>query len=188
MSKAPLAFTRPSPLAAVAVPGRFGADRGAPGVVLTVLHPHALATVIARSGKAKATKDALGALRSVSVMWAGADQYYVKSANTAEGALAADLRKKLSGVASVVDQSHGRVTIRIAGDRARAVLAKGTPVDLHPDVFAVGQSAVTQMAHVGIHLTRTGDDNYELSVFRGFAQSFWEWLTEMSLEFGYQVT
>ncbi len=87
-----------------------------------------------------------------------------------------------------VDQSHGRVTIRIAGDKARAVLAKGTPVDLHPAEFPVGQSAVTQMAHVGIHLTRTAEDTYEISVFRGFAQSFWEWLTEMSLEFGYQVT
>ena len=36
-------------------------------------------------------------------------------------------------------------------------------------------------------LTRVGEDAYELSVFRGFAESFWEWLTEMSLEFGYQV-
>jgi len=188
MSKSPVIFSRPSPLASVAVPGRFGADRGAPGVVLSVVHPHSLATVIARSGKAKATKEALAALRAVSVMWAGVDQYFVKSAITVEGALAADLKKKLAGIASVIDQSHGRVTIRITGDHARAVLAKGTPVDLHPDEFPVGQSAVTQMAHVGIHLTRVAEDAYELSVFRGFAESFWQWLTEMSLEFGYQVS
>ncbi len=101
MSKSPVTFTRLSPLAGVALPGRFGADRGVPGVVLTVIHPYSLAIVIARSGKAKATKDALAALRGVTVMWAGAEQYYVKSANTAEGALIADLKKKLVGTASV---------------------------------------------------------------------------------------
>ena len=69
----------------------------------------------------------------------------------------------------------------------RAVLAKGTPVDLHDDEFAVGRSAVTQMAHVGVHLTRTGEDGFELSVFRGFSESFWEWLTEQAEEFGYLV-
>ena len=71
--------------------------------------------------------------------------------------------------------------------RARTVLAKGTPVDLHPDVFPVGKSALTQMAHVGVLLTRVGDDTYDLSVFRGFSESFWEWLSEQAEEFGYLV-
>jgi sarcosine oxidase subunit gamma len=44
------------------------------------------------------------------------------------------------------------------------------------------------MAHVGVHLTRVDEDTFELSLFRGFAESFWEWLTLMSEEFGYQVT
>jgi heterotetrameric sarcosine oxidase gamma subunit len=43
------------------------------------------------------------------------------------------------------------------------------------------------MAHVGVHLTRVGRDAFELSVFRGFSESFWEWLTEQAEEFGYQV-
>ena len=47
---------------------------------------------------------------------------------------------------------------------------------------------MTQMAHVGAHLTRTGDDAFELSVFRGFSANFWDWLTTMSEEFGYQLT
>ena len=180
-------FSRPSPLAPVALPGRFGADHGAPGVVLSVVHPISLVTVIARGGKSKAVETALAGLRNVTVMWAGPDQHYVRSEGHGEGALAADLKKKLAGLASVIDQSHGRVTLRIEGSKARALLAKGTPVDLHPDHFAIGQSAVTQMAHVGVHLTRVAADAYELSVFRGFSESFWEWLCEMALEFGYQV-
>ena len=68
------------------------------------------------------------------------------------------------------------------------MLAKGTPVDLHKSEFLIGKSAVTQMAHVGVHLTRTGEDAFELSVFRGFAESFWEWLAQQAEEFGYRVT
>ena len=49
----------------------------------------------------------------------------------------------------------------------RSVLAKGTPVDLHRQEFPVGKSALTQMAHVGVHLTRVGKDAFDLSVFRG---------------------
>lgn len=172
---------RESPLKDVVRAGRYGADTGAPGVTLSVVPPVSLVMVIARKGKSKAVKEGLAVLRGVTVMWAGPDQHYVK------GVEAAGLKKKLGDAASVIDQSHGRVTFRISGAKARALLAKGTPVDLHMDEFPAGKSAVTQMAHVGVHLTRTATDEFELSVFRGFSESFWEWLTEQALEFGYQV-
>ena len=53
--------------------------------------------------------------------------------------------------------------------------------------FGPGKSAMTQMAHVGVHLIQTAEDTFELSVFRGFAENFWEWLTEQAEEYGYQV-
>lgn len=177
-------FTRISPLRDVAVQGRFGADKGAPGVTLTVRHPMSILTVIARAGQGEATASAL---EGHTAQWAGPDQYFVLAQNRGEGAFYREIKEKLSGLASVADQSHGRVIIRIAGPKARSVLAKGTPVDLHPAEFAVGRSALTQMAHVGVHLTRVGEDAYDLSVFRGFSESFWEWMTEQAEEFGYQV-
>lgn len=182
----PAIFTRTSPLANSALPGRFGASHAQPGVRLSVVHPLSLVLVTAR--KSKVSQDVLKALRGPRVMWAGADQFYVQSANHSEGALATELSKKLGSAAAVVDQSHGRITLRVAGPNARNVLAKGTPVDLHRDQFTIGKSVVTQMAHVGVHLTRIADDEFELSVFRGFAESFWQWLTEQSAEFGYQVS
>lgn len=179
---------RTSALQTMAVQGRFGADKGAPGVLLSVVHPLAICTVIARKGKAKALKDALATLKSVHVLWSGPEQYFVQSSSKSESVLYTELNKKLEGLASITDQSHGRVTIRISGPKARAVLAKGTPIDLYADEFALGKSALTQMAHVGVHLTRTGKDEFTLSVFRGFSESFWEWLTSQAAEFGYQVT
>jgi sarcosine oxidase subunit gamma len=175
---------RVSPLRDVAIQGRFGASRGTAGVTLTVRHPLSIVTVIARAGQGEATAAALAGHQS---QWAGPDQYFVLAEGRGEGALYRELKARLAGIASVTDQSHGRVVIRIAGPKARAVLAKGTPVDLHPGEFPVGKSALTQMAHVGVHLTRTGEDSYDLSVFRGFSESFWEWLTEQAEEFGYQV-
>ncbi len=179
---------RTSALQNVAIQGRFGADKGAPGVSLLVVHPLAICMVIARKGKAKALKDALATLKSVDVLWSGPDQFFVQSSSKSESAHYSELNKKLEGLASVTDQSHARVTIRISGLKARAVLAKGTPIDLYADEFPLGKSALTQMAHVGVHLTRTGKDEFTLSVFRGFSESFWQWLTSQSAEFGYQVS
>lgn len=176
-------FTRVSPLQHVAVQGRFGAGKGTPGVTFTVRHPMSILTVIARAGQGEAA----AALKGYEAQWAGPDQWFVLSEGRGEGALYREVKAKLSGLASVTDQSHGRVIIRIAGPKARAVLAKGTPVDLHPAEFPAGKSALTQMAHVGVHLTRVGEDAFDLSVFRGFSESFWEWITGQAEEFGYQV-
>ncbi len=172
---------RSLPLCGIATPGRHGADRGAPGVTLSIIHPVSLYTVISRKGQSKIVASALNKLRSATVMSAGPDQYYVQSDKPL------DLKSKLSAAASVIDQSHGRVIIRISGPKVRAVLAKGTPVDLHAGHFPLGKSAMTQMAHIGVHITRTGDDEFALSVFRGFSESLWEWLKMSSAEYGYQV-
>lgn len=174
-------FQRVSPLGDIAIQGRFGADKGAPGVTLSVVHPSLIVTVIARKGKAKALADALKNLRDARVQWAGAEQYFVLDKAFDE------VRKKFEGLASCSDQSHGRVIILIEGAKVRNVLCKGTPVDLHESEFEIGKSVLTQMAHVGVHLSRVGKDAFELSVFRGFSESFWEWLTEQAEEFGYQV-
>ncbi|MHA1525083.1 MAG: sarcosine oxidase subunit gamma [Alphaproteobacteria bacterium] len=198
-----MAELRKSPLDGVMQPGRFGAGgSGTPGVVLSVRAHASSVAIIARNGQAQAVSAALvkhfgtpcpavgysATGKGLSVHWAGADQWLVVAAERKQSALFNDLATQLSGLASVSDQSHGRIIIAVSGPRARDVLAKGTPVDLHARVFGVGQCALTQMAHIGIHLAQVGRHDFEVSLFRGFGISFWEWLTEMSREFGYQVT
>jgi methylglutamate dehydrogenase subunit D len=192
---------RASPLEHIAKQGRFAAGKGAPGVTLSVRHPLSIVTVMTRKSKAKALADALqknfavdlpapgysASAKQFALHWCGADQWYAVAEDGMEGALCSGLSSKLAGVASCSDQSHGRITIRISGPRVRDVLAKGTPIDLHPLSFAPGRSAVTQMAHVGVHLAQIDNDTFDLSLFRGFSESFWEWLTTMSEEFGYEV-
>ncbi len=197
-----VATPRRSPLMNVALPGRHGASRKeGPGVKLGVRHPLSIVTLIARKGQAPALSRELMRVygvgcpeaghsaqgKTITLHWCGHEQWYAVAEGLPEGALSEDLQANLQGLASVSDQSHGRLVLAISGPKARDVLAKGTPVDLHPRAFGPGRSAVTQMAHVGVHLVQVGPDAFELSLFRGFAENFWEWLTEMSAEYGYEV-
>ncbi len=178
---------RSLPLRNLAKQGRFGSASISPGVTLSIVHPVSLVQILARKGAAKSVAETLASLKSVRVMQAGPQQYYVQASGKLEGWLAADLKKRLGSKASVVDQSHGRVVIRIDGPKSRAVLAKGTPVDLHPEQFTLDQSAQTQMAHVGVHITRIGKNAFLVSVFRGFSESLWEWLESAAAEFAFQI-
>jgi sarcosine oxidase subunit gamma len=85
--------------------------------------------------------------------------------------------------ATGVDQSHGRVRIRIEGKMASRALSKGNAVDLDPSAFPVGQSAVTLIGHIAAHMTRVAPEAFEIIVLRGFAESLWDDLARMSLEF-----
>jgi len=85
--------------------------------------------------------------------------------------------------AVAVDQSHGRVRVRIAGPRVERVLEKGSGVDLTGAVFPVGHSATTLIGHIAVHVARTGDASFELTVLRSFAGSLWDDLVRMSREF-----
>src|SRR3990170_3124269 len=102
----PEQFARISPLADIAIQGRFGADNGAPGVRLSVRHPVLIVMVIARKGNAKTLADVLKNWRGATAQWAGAEQYFVLDRPFEE------VREKLEGIASCCDQSHGRVIIR----------------------------------------------------------------------------
>lgn len=141
---------------------------GASGVALTLLPEAGVFELLGRAG---APAPGLEGLRATGPgRW-----YYV-------GDLAAEaLAARLPDVA-VVDQSHGRVRIGVAGPAAAAMLAKGTAVDLA--AMAVGASAATMVGPIGVHMTRTGPEAFELMVLRGFAESLWHDLRSMAGEYG----
>ncbi|MDA9431809.1 sarcosine oxidase subunit gamma family protein [Bradyrhizobium sp. CCBAU 51627] len=110
-------------------------------------------------------------------------QWFVVGDEPLSAAALADIVKKVKPHAEVVDQSHGRVRIAIAGAKATSVLAKGTAADLALNVFPVGHATTTLIGHIATHITRVSEDGFELMVLRGFAESLWEELAELSVEF-----
>ena len=191
-----------SPLAGVAIPGRYGKPGGEPGVDLSERVGLGIATVAARKGQraalAAAVKAAYGvdlpedsrvaAGEKVAFFGTGPGQWVALSETLKNETLAADLAVTIRGLASISDQSDGRVVVRIAGPRARDVLAKGLPIDLHPSVFRTGSAATSVINHIGAQIWQVDDaPTYEIAAFRGFAESFWHWLTDSAAEFGYRV-
>jgi sarcosine oxidase subunit gamma len=183
-------------------PSRIGHAAGPAGILLSLRSDFALASVIARKGQADALAQrvrsafALDLPRTprraqhgaVSFIWAGPGQWLAAKDNAAGHAFEAELRDAFAGLASVSDQSDGRVVFHVRGPRARDVLQKGVLIDLHPGAFKPGDVAVTPIAHIGTHLWQVDDTPaYEIAVFRSFADAFRHWLEEAGAEFGMDV-
>ncbi|MFC0220407.1 sarcosine oxidase subunit gamma family protein [Pseudochelatococcus lubricantis] len=127
----------------------------------------------------------------------GGRPHAVRTAGPAQWFLVGDEALSAAGVAAIlaalppgaagVDQSHGRVRIRIEGPMVERVLAKGTAADLAPAAFPVGHSTTTLTGHIAAHLTRVAEDVFELMVLRTFAESLWDDLATMSGEYVLQA-
>jgi methylglutamate dehydrogenase subunit D len=180
--------TRELPVSDSEARGRFGTGTEKPGSEITIINAVSTVLVIARRRKKRQLEEAVSNLKGMDVRWAGADQFFVMAVGQPDGEVESIVRKKVGEVASVVDQSHGRVVFQISGEKARDILAKGTPVDLRDERFPVGKSALTQIAHIGAHLTRVAQDSYQISVFRGFSESFMDWLKSQSKMYGVAIS
>ena len=192
-----------SALSGIAVPGRYGRGEGEPSLVITELTGLGLATVACRKGQAAALSAAVRNAYGVDLpassrvaqgaavrfIGYGPGQWLAVSEALANEALASELAAKLQGLASVSDQSGGRTVLRVSGNRARDVLAKGLPLDLDPRAFPLGSAATSAISHIGVQLWQADDTrSYDIAIFRSLSESFWRWLTTSAAEFGYEVT
>ncbi len=191
-----------APLTGLARPGRFGAATANPGLVIDERTDLALATVMARRGKEQELIRAVATIygldlpggprvasnAGVSFAGIGVHQWLAAAESPAEAGFISRLREQLARLASVADQSDGRVVLRLSGDRIREVLAKGVPVDLHPRNFRTGDVASTLVAHIGVQIQQLDDrPTFQLMAFRSLAGSLGSWLTKSAAEFGYEI-
>lgn len=89
-----------------------------------------------------------------------------------------DLRTRLSGLASVSDQSSGYAVFRLSGPSARTLIQRGAYIDMNPAIFRADAVATTVMAHIGVTLWQDDVDSFHIALFRSFSQSFEDWLAE----------
>ncbi|MEZ2332016.1 sarcosine oxidase subunit gamma [Mesorhizobium sp. RCC_202] len=192
-----------SPLDRALVAGPHGA-RGDAGVSLTEIRNFDLVQVMARRGKAgdmvqaaqarfavvaPGTPKAVGTI-DATLIWSGPDQFFVLSKGGKHSMEA--LAPVFAGSASLSDQSHARVLVSVSGDKARAMLAKVSSIDLHPDVFGVGAAAATSMDHTSVTLWRgkdqaDGQAMFNLLVFATFAESLWHTVLDSAAEYGVTI-
>jgi len=189
-------------LAGLALPGHHG-RAGMTGLVIEERTDIAFASIIAKRGKRFALINAVNTAFGVAlpdgprratrgaVTFAGTgpDQWIASAEGSEAAGFAAKVRARIGPFAAVADQSDSRLVLRLSGPRVREVLAKGVPVDLHPNAFRPGDVASTLVGYIGAQIDMLDDaPTYQLTAPRSMAGSFWSWLTSAAAEFGYDVT
>jgi heterotetrameric sarcosine oxidase gamma subunit len=162
-------------------------DTGSGGGVHAALRQYPIVSVLARKGGMRALMDAAGVLDAPRRSGAGG----VTALGIGPGRWlflhqSMDQLAQLSGMASLSDHSDGYAVFELWGPRAREILAKGVPVDLHPTVFT-DTVAVTIIAHIGAVVWQSAPDHFSIAIFRSYAGSFWHWLAASAAEFGLVV-
>lgn len=190
------------PFASIRNPGRFGRRAGAAGVVVLDVADVQTAAVTARRGMARVLAARVRETFSLdlpegprrvgsegmSFTWSGPDRWLVMKAGAMKTRLPEELAPVVANVAAVVDQSHAQAILSIRGPKVREALAKGFTIDLHPQVFSTGQTAMTTVSHMAVQITQlTQEPMYEIAVPRSLAGSFWHWLEASAAEFGLEV-
>ena len=165
-----------------------------PNLILMALPQRAQATVRGRDGDAAliaALTQALGAppprapntvtqAGTRAVLWLGPGEWRVvgppDDAAAMLGALRATVPRTLG---AVVELSDFYASFRLSGAGARAVLAQGCALDLHPRTFAAGQCAQSLLAKADILLHQIDDTpSYDLQVRASHAAYLWAWLSD----------
>jgi sarcosine oxidase, subunit gamma len=117
----------------------------------------------------------VASMRELRTLWLGPDEWLV----TAPEGLAPDLPGRL---ARALAGRHA--TIEVAGPHARALLEKGSGLDLHPRAFAPGQCAQTVFAKLPVIIDQvSAAPAYRLLVRRSASRWLAEWLIDAAEEF-----
>ncbi|WP_299023968.1 sarcosine oxidase subunit gamma [uncultured Sulfitobacter sp.] len=75
----------------------------------------------------------------------------------------------LGAYAAVVDQSDAWAVVRLLGADGAEALARLVPVDMRLHVFPVGATVRSQLGHMNASITRTGEEEIMIAVFRSMA-------------------
>jgi len=124
---------------------------------------------------------------TVTALWLGPGSWLLVSRN---GAQPGDFESSRAGLnaagGALFDVSDSRVAWTISGAHAATVLAKGCPLDFHPQVFRPGTCAQSLLGHIGALFVKEADA-FTVMVARSFARDVWHALTGAAAQYGYQV-
>ncbi|TDD92598.1 hypothetical protein E1293_00775 [Actinomadura darangshiensis] len=122
------------------------------------------------------------------VLWLGPGWYLAVDRPGSAYGLLAGLRDALGAdcggmCGSAVDVSAARTVLELSGPSARAVLAHGCLLDLHPRTFGPGRCAQTVLAQAQVVLHQTGAADYRLLVRTSYADHLVRWLLDAMTEY-----
>jgi sarcosine oxidase subunit gamma len=124
----------------------------------------------------------------VKVFWLGPDQWLVTTPPDGEATRARALEDALGDIHSAVTVvSDQRTRIAVGGAKAREVLEKLCPLDLHPRAFMAGDMARTHIAHLSVLIhQRDAAPSYDIYIDRTHAEHLWRSIEDAAWEYGNQ--
>ena len=120
------------------------------------------------------------------IYWLGPNEWLIETAVKGAAGPGGELTGALARFhAAVNDVSGGHVALRVGGDDARTVLAKGCTLDLHPREFGPGQCARTGLAKATVLLGALDrSPTYTIIVGSSFADHLCRWLAHAARPHG----
>ena len=87
---------------------------------------------------------------------------------------------------TVLELSHARTVIHVAGPNAAGLMARMVSLDLRPAAFPDGSVASTGLHHMGVTILAR-DGGFDIFVLRSFGLAIWETLIESAAQFGAEI-
>lgn len=129
-------------------------------------------------GFAPPLKPNTAVLGHVGLYWLQPTSWLVEAPLDGIGDLTARLRAAVGPAGTAVEVSDTRLTYRIAGPDALDLLAKGCALDLHPQVFPAGRSALCAFAQLHALLVKVAEEPaFHLFVPRGARRHVENWFS-----------
>ena len=79
-----------------------------------------------------------------------------------------------------LNMSDSRQCFKLKSPNWREVLAKGTPADVSPDIFKVGDFRRTRIASIAVAFWMLAEDEVSIICMRSVGSFFYEWLKNAS--------
>ena len=122
----------------------------------------------------------------VTALWIQPECWLLSAPRGVEGALAGVVKASCGDAGSVIDQTHGRLVLRLSGPGAPRALGRLCRIDLHPRAFGPGRVAATPVAELHCILHQVDDaPSYDVFAPATFAGSFREMLAHATTEFAH---
>ncbi len=119
------------------------------------------------------------------VLWMGPGKWLIVLPSQDRREVKQKLEAALSGVPHLIsDYGAARAGIEVSGPKARTVLARVCPLDLHPNFFRTGQCAQSLIARAPLLLYQADDlPVFHLYIDRSLVAYAWAWLSDAAREF-----
>ncbi|NKB77019.1 MAG: hypothetical protein GKR96_08200 [Gammaproteobacteria bacterium] len=115
--------------------------------------------------------------KSITVFWLGPDEWLIHCEIDAVAELMEKIKSDLSSIHhAVTDVSDYYTVLQLQGPDVTALLRKGCPLDLHPEVFKSSHCTQTRFGHASVLLHKLDKSTFNIQIRWSYTEYLWDYL------------